>query len=95
MLVPELEHLAADREDTLGEHRIGELANAMKELGVTDHRFLGGAGHYRDSGMVVGRAAPRDGPRRDARRAPSGAPTCSRPPTCSSRSSARSARRCW
>ncbi len=24
----------------------------MKELGVTDHRFLGGAGHYRDSGMV-------------------------------------------
>ena len=24
----------------------------MKELGVTDHRFLGGAGHYRDSGMM-------------------------------------------
>ena len=23
----------------------------MKELGVTDHRFLGGFGGYRDSGM--------------------------------------------
>jgi N-acetyl-1-D-myo-inositol-2-amino-2-deoxy-alpha-D-glucopyranoside deacetylase len=52
VLVPELAHLAADREDTLGRHRITELANAMKELGVTDHRFLGGAGRYRDSGMV-------------------------------------------
>jgi N-acetyl-1-D-myo-inositol-2-amino-2-deoxy-alpha-D-glucopyranoside deacetylase len=52
VLVPELEHLASDRDDTLGRHRIGELANAMKELGVTDHRFLGGTGKYRDSGMV-------------------------------------------
>src|SRR5579875_1331569 len=52
ILVPELEHLAADREDRLGEHRIGELAAAMKELGVTDHRLLGGAGRYRDSGMM-------------------------------------------
>jgi N-acetyl-1-D-myo-inositol-2-amino-2-deoxy-alpha-D-glucopyranoside deacetylase len=52
VLVPELEHLASDREDLLGKHRITELANAMKELGVTDHRFLGGAGRYRDSGMV-------------------------------------------
>jgi N-acetyl-1-D-myo-inositol-2-amino-2-deoxy-alpha-D-glucopyranoside deacetylase len=51
VLVPELEHIAADREDTLGEHRIGELTLAMKELGVSDYRFLGGAGHYRDSGM--------------------------------------------
>ncbi|MDX6356510.1 MAG: N-acetyl-D-myo-inositol-2-amino-2-deoxy-alpha-D-glucopyranoside deacetylase [Streptomyces sp.] len=48
----ELAHLAADREDTLGEYRIGELASAMAELGVTDHRFLGGAGRYRDSGMM-------------------------------------------
>jgi N-acetyl-1-D-myo-inositol-2-amino-2-deoxy-alpha-D-glucopyranoside deacetylase len=47
-----LAHLAADREDRLGEHRIGELAAAMAELGVTDHRFLGGAGRYRDSGMM-------------------------------------------
>ena len=51
ILVPELEHLAADKEDGLGEHRRGELEAAMKELGVTDHRFLGGFGAYRDSGM--------------------------------------------
>lgn len=51
ILVPELEHLAADRDDKLGEHRRGEIANAMTALGVTDHRFLGGFGAYRDSGM--------------------------------------------
>ncbi len=51
VLVPELEHLAADRDDKLGEHRRTELADAMAELGVTDHRFLGGFGTYRDSGM--------------------------------------------
>ncbi|MEU6821803.1 N-acetyl-1-D-myo-inositol-2-amino-2-deoxy-alpha-D-glucopyranoside deacetylase [Streptomyces atriruber] len=48
----ELAHLAADREDSLGARRIGELAAAMKEVGVTDHRFLGGTGRYRDSGMM-------------------------------------------
>ncbi|WP_031083284.1 N-acetyl-1-D-myo-inositol-2-amino-2-deoxy-alpha-D-glucopyranoside deacetylase [Streptomyces sp. NRRL WC-3549] len=48
----DLAHLAADRDDTLGAHRIGELAAAMRELGVTDHRFLGGPGRYRDSGMM-------------------------------------------
>jgi N-acetyl-1-D-myo-inositol-2-amino-2-deoxy-alpha-D-glucopyranoside deacetylase len=52
VLVPELGHLASDKDDTLGEHRVTELAHAMKELGVTDHRFLGGAGHFRDSGMA-------------------------------------------
>ena len=51
ILVPELEHLAADHDDGLGEHRRSELDDAMKELGVTDHRFLGGFGTYRDSGM--------------------------------------------
>lgn len=51
VLVPELTHLAADQEDRLGEHRRGELDAAMKALGVTDHRFLGGFGTYRDSGM--------------------------------------------
>jgi N-acetyl-1-D-myo-inositol-2-amino-2-deoxy-alpha-D-glucopyranoside deacetylase len=51
ILVPDLEHLAADRDDALGEHRRGELADAMAALGVTDHRFLGGFGTYRDSGM--------------------------------------------
>ncbi|MEU8954314.1 N-acetyl-1-D-myo-inositol-2-amino-2-deoxy-alpha-D-glucopyranoside deacetylase [Streptomyces sp. NPDC048518] len=48
----ELAHLAADREDSLGAQRIGELSAAMKALGVTDHRFLGGTGRYRDSGMM-------------------------------------------
>ncbi|MFE7794391.1 N-acetyl-1-D-myo-inositol-2-amino-2-deoxy-alpha-D-glucopyranoside deacetylase [Streptomyces sp. NPDC057460] len=52
VIPPELAHLAADRDDTLGAHRIGELAAAMKELGVTDHRFLGGPGRFRDSGMM-------------------------------------------
>ncbi len=52
VLVPELEHLAASREDGLGQHRIGELATAMEALGVTDHRYLGGPGRYRDSGMM-------------------------------------------
>ena len=52
VLVPELTHLAADQSDQLGTHRIGELAAAMKELGVTDHRFLGGPGKYRDTGMI-------------------------------------------
>jgi N-acetyl-1-D-myo-inositol-2-amino-2-deoxy-alpha-D-glucopyranoside deacetylase len=51
ILVPELEHLAADRDDGLGDHRQTELAAAMKVLGVTDYRFLGGPGAYRDSGM--------------------------------------------
>ncbi len=52
VLVPELAHLAADREDRLGQHRIGELAAAMEALGVRDFRFLGGPGRYRDSGMM-------------------------------------------
>ncbi|HEY3529560.1 MAG TPA: N-acetyl-1-D-myo-inositol-2-amino-2-deoxy-alpha-D-glucopyranoside deacetylase [Nocardioides sp.] len=52
ILVPELTHLAHDQEDALAEHRRGELADAMKALGVTDHRFLGGFGRYSDSGMV-------------------------------------------
>jgi N-acetyl-1-D-myo-inositol-2-amino-2-deoxy-alpha-D-glucopyranoside deacetylase len=51
ILVPELAHLAADQEDRLGEHRKGEIEDAMKALGVTDHRWLGGFQHYRDSGM--------------------------------------------
>jgi N-acetyl-1-D-myo-inositol-2-amino-2-deoxy-alpha-D-glucopyranoside deacetylase len=51
ILVPGLVHLAADQEDGLGEHRKGELEAAMVALGITDHRFLGGFGTYRDSGM--------------------------------------------
>jgi len=63
VLVPELIHLAADQEDRLGEHRKEELAEAMKILGVTDHRYLGGFGTYRDSGMKWhedGHAIPAD-----------------------------------
>jgi N-acetyl-1-D-myo-inositol-2-amino-2-deoxy-alpha-D-glucopyranoside deacetylase len=52
VLVPDLAHLAADQQDGLGHHRIGELATAMEALGVRDHRFLGGPGRYRDSGMM-------------------------------------------
>ncbi|MER5647905.1 N-acetyl-1-D-myo-inositol-2-amino-2-deoxy-alpha-D-glucopyranoside deacetylase [Streptosporangium sp. NPDC002524] len=52
VIPPELAHLAADRDDTLGEYRVGELAAACAALGVTDHRFLGGPGRWRDSGMM-------------------------------------------
>ncbi|MBM3743382.1 MAG: N-acetyl-1-D-myo-inositol-2-amino-2-deoxy-alpha-D-glucopyranoside deacetylase [Actinobacteria bacterium] len=53
ILVPELAHLASDKEDKLGEYRIGELAAAMRELGITDHRFLGDEeSKWRDSGMM-------------------------------------------
>jgi N-acetyl-1-D-myo-inositol-2-amino-2-deoxy-alpha-D-glucopyranoside deacetylase len=52
VLLPELEHLAADKDDSLGVHRQTELAAAMAELGVTDWRLLGGSGRFRDSGMM-------------------------------------------
>jgi N-acetyl-1-D-myo-inositol-2-amino-2-deoxy-alpha-D-glucopyranoside deacetylase len=52
VLVPELAQLAADQADQLGGYRIGELRAAMALLGVTDMRFLGGPGRYRDSGMM-------------------------------------------
>lgn len=52
ILVPGLAHLASDKEDKLGQHRITELAAAMDKLKVTDWRLLGGAGTYRDSGMI-------------------------------------------
>ena len=50
--VPALSQLAAAEADQLGGWRIHELDLACEALGVTDHRFLGGAGHYRDSGMM-------------------------------------------
>ena len=53
VLIPALAHLAANETDALGDHRVEELAQAMAELGVTDHRFLGeGVKRYRDSGMM-------------------------------------------
>ena len=53
VLVKDLEHLAAHNTDSLGDHRVEELALAMKALGISDHRFLGeGRIKYRDSGMM-------------------------------------------
>ena len=52
ILVPELADLSSSAQDLLGQHRIGELAAACTALGVQDHRFLGGAGRWRDSGMM-------------------------------------------
>jgi N-acetyl-1-D-myo-inositol-2-amino-2-deoxy-alpha-D-glucopyranoside deacetylase len=63
ILVPEMEHMAADKDDTLADQRKIELDNAMKVLGVTDHRYLGGFKRYRDSGMQwheSGHAVPAD-----------------------------------
>jgi N-acetyl-1-D-myo-inositol-2-amino-2-deoxy-alpha-D-glucopyranoside deacetylase len=49
IIPPDLRHLFPDE---LGQHRIIELDRACAALGVTDHRFLGGEGRYRDSGMM-------------------------------------------
>lgn len=54
VLVEELAHVAADRDDTLAEYRRIELDDAMSHLGVTDYRRLGGDGKYRDTGMSWG-----------------------------------------
>lgn len=50
--LPELAGLAPDQADQLGGYRLAELRQACAALGVTDHRFLGEAGRYRDSGMM-------------------------------------------
>ena len=52
ILLDDVAHLAADQHDQLGGHRLDELEAAMAELGVTDHRRLGGDHAYRDSGMM-------------------------------------------
>ena len=44
--------LAVDAADQLGGYRIGELTLALRALGVAGPIFLGGAGHWRDSGMA-------------------------------------------
>ena len=49
IIPPDLRHLLPDE---LGQHRVTELDRACAALGVTDHRFLGGMGRYRDSGMM-------------------------------------------
>lgn len=60
VLLEEFAHLASDKDDRLGEHRQTELASAMEHLGVRDFRFLGGAGRFRDSGMIG--TPPNDNP---------------------------------
>ncbi|MFA7265565.1 MAG: N-acetyl-1-D-myo-inositol-2-amino-2-deoxy-alpha-D-glucopyranoside deacetylase [Candidatus Nanopelagicales bacterium] len=52
VLVADLAHLGVNGEDRLGDHRINELGDAMKQLGVSDWRLLGEPGKYRDSGMM-------------------------------------------
>jgi N-acetyl-1-D-myo-inositol-2-amino-2-deoxy-alpha-D-glucopyranoside deacetylase len=52
ILLPDVAHLASDKDDKLGEHRQAELGEAMRILGITDWRLLGGAGRFRDSGMI-------------------------------------------
>jgi N-acetyl-1-D-myo-inositol-2-amino-2-deoxy-alpha-D-glucopyranoside deacetylase len=52
ILVPQLSELEADKGDQLGGYRVLELDRAMTALGVPDHRFLGGPGRFRDSGMM-------------------------------------------
>ncbi|WP_371100231.1 N-acetyl-1-D-myo-inositol-2-amino-2-deoxy-alpha-D-glucopyranoside deacetylase [Streptomyces sp. PU_AKi4] len=49
VIPPGLGHLSGA---ALGGHRLGELKEAMRALGVTDFRLLGGAGRYCDSGMM-------------------------------------------
>ncbi|MBT3151466.1 N-acetyl-1-D-myo-inositol-2-amino-2-deoxy-alpha-D-glucopyranoside deacetylase [Streptomyces sp. CHD11] len=49
VIPPGLRHLSGA---ALGGHRLGELKEAMRALGVTDVRLLGGAGRYCDSGMM-------------------------------------------
>jgi N-acetyl-1-D-myo-inositol-2-amino-2-deoxy-alpha-D-glucopyranoside deacetylase len=50
--VPALAGLAANQGDQLGGYRLVELERACAALGVTDYRILGGAGRFRDSGMM-------------------------------------------
>jgi N-acetyl-1-D-myo-inositol-2-amino-2-deoxy-alpha-D-glucopyranoside deacetylase len=51
-VIPEsLRGLASDQADQLGGYRVGELRSACAALRVADHRFLGGVGRWRDSGM--------------------------------------------
>jgi N-acetyl-1-D-myo-inositol-2-amino-2-deoxy-alpha-D-glucopyranoside deacetylase len=51
IIPPELNQLGSEEGDQLGGYRAGELARACSILGVTKHRYLGGIGRWRDSGM--------------------------------------------
>jgi len=43
---------AAGGADQLGGYRVAELRAACRALGVAEHRYLGGIGRWRDSGMA-------------------------------------------
>jgi N-acetyl-1-D-myo-inositol-2-amino-2-deoxy-alpha-D-glucopyranoside deacetylase len=47
-----LDQLGAWASDQLGGYRAWELSVARRSLGVTKHRYLGGIGRWRDSGMA-------------------------------------------
>ncbi|HEX8002306.1 MAG TPA: N-acetyl-1-D-myo-inositol-2-amino-2-deoxy-alpha-D-glucopyranoside deacetylase [Mycobacteriales bacterium] len=49
ILVDDLKHLDPDG---LGAHRMTEMAASVAALGISDHRWLGGPGRWRDSGMM-------------------------------------------
>ncbi len=67
----ELQGLTADNADQLGGYRLTELRAACAALGITDHRFLGGLGAFRDSGMA---GTPSTGHQRAFVRARAGGP---------------------
>ena len=48
----ELQGLTAECADQLGGYRLTELRAACAALGIVDHRFIGGLGTFRDSGMA-------------------------------------------
>lgn len=48
----EYAQLTVDNADQLGGYRIAELTAALQALGVDGPHYLGGAGHWRDSGMA-------------------------------------------
>jgi N-acetyl-1-D-myo-inositol-2-amino-2-deoxy-alpha-D-glucopyranoside deacetylase len=50
--LPELAGLGAWAADQLGGYRAAELTAACAALGVSRHRYLGGIGRWRDSGMA-------------------------------------------
>lgn len=52
-IIPQgLDQLGSWAADQLGGYRAWELMVALRSLGVTEHRYLGGIGRWRDSGMA-------------------------------------------
>jgi N-acetyl-1-D-myo-inositol-2-amino-2-deoxy-alpha-D-glucopyranoside deacetylase len=52
IIPPDLAQLGSWGADQLGGYRSAELASAVTELGGIGHRYLGGIGRWRDSGMA-------------------------------------------